>query len=195
MKTHGTARGDLNGGIPSNLRMLNRELKDYQKNENEPQPYQEEIPEPPAEISPAARKIWDIKAPDMIALKLLTKIDKYAFMRYCETYVEYIKCRDFIHEKGSTTYVYEMVPQKGLYGGMATDELGQPIFNKVLDKVVVHPEVVLFKQYSEELRRLEQEFGMTPASRSKIQIELDKDEKERIANTNPYNRFKYSKMR
>lgn len=179
---------------PSNLKALKRELKPCQTNQDEPIPFHEENPEPPENISPEARKVWEERAPDLAALKLLTVIDKAAFMRYCEFTVEWIKARDAIKEKGSTTYVYEVVPDFALDGKVKIGADGKAQYIRRLKECIVHPEVVLFKKYAEELNKLETQFGLTPASRSKMIVDYEKYLKEKKAPTNPRNRYKYSQL-
>lgn len=82
---------------------------------------------------------------------ILTKVDGNALARYCRLWQRWRRCEDFIEEHGDQ---YPVLDKKG-------KTIGFRIF----------PSAKLASVLSVELRRLECEFGLTPASRTRISAE------------------------
>lgn len=151
-------------------------------NEHEPQPEQESIPEPPDWLSEKATELWTQRALLMSRLRLLTRIDKDTFGRWCEMTVQWLAAKEFIEERGTVYPVYEQVHQIDDAGRPMYDrETGRPIMRRNLKMMRTFPQVAIFQSLSTELRKLEAEFGMTPASRTRISI--GKEEKVRSQGT------------
>ena len=85
-------------------------------------------------------------------LKVLTRIDRNALTRYCQTWSRWKKAQLFIQKHG------EVYPIK--------DDNGK---TKCL---MPFPQVAIVNQLSATLRGLEQEFGMTPSARSRISVTI-----------------------
>jgi P27 family predicted phage terminase small subunit len=122
-------------------------------NDDEPVP-------PPGAIDPPefvasderARRVWDAVAPIAQAMKTLTTADVLAFGRYCLLYARFLELTESLKVTGRT---YER-----------KDESGGIVY------VGERPEASEWRRLPELLIRLEKEFGLTAASRSRIRVEL-----------------------
>ncbi len=83
-------------------------------------------------------------------MDVLTRIDGNALARYCRLSTRWRKAEDFIAQHG------EVYPLK--------DENGRV---KCLQQF---PQVASANKLAQQLTRLEQEFGMTPSARTRIQV-------------------------
>jgi P27 family predicted phage terminase small subunit len=115
----------------------------------------EPIPEPgvppcPDWLDEDARVVWNEVAPQLDRMGVLGHIDQRTLGRYCDTWGHWYRARDFIKRHGDT------YPLK--------DESGR---TKYLQQF---PQVAIANKLATQLTRLEQEFGMTPASRTRIQV-------------------------
>lgn len=114
---------------------------------------------PPGEIvapdwlGPEARKIWDRQAPIGIAMRTLTTADIGAFARYCECFARYVELNRFLMKKGPAGTTYKL-----------TDEKGK------LRCIVEIPQAIEYRRLHELLIKLEESFGLTPGSRSRLRV-------------------------
>jgi P27 family predicted phage terminase small subunit len=117
--------------------------------DNEPVPPTGEIV-PPEWLSPEAKRFWFSMAPICVSMKTLTTADVQTFGRYCETFARWLEVRRFIAKdlKGSAVY------QTG--GGYWTER----------------PEGAELRKLNKDLVIFEREFGLTPAARTRIQIQF-----------------------
>jgi P27 family predicted phage terminase small subunit len=99
-----------------------------------------------------ARAVWRHVLPLLEGMGVLTQIDGNALSRYCRLWVRWRKAEAFIDEHG------EMYPLK--------DEAGK------LKCVQQWPQVAIAAKLAQQLTRLEQEFGMTPSARARIQLSV-----------------------
>lgn len=107
-----------------------------------------------------AKSAWRQLVPMLFTAGLLTKADRNALARYCQLHARWKKCELFIQKYGST---YPIKDEKG-----------------AVKCFVQFPEVGIANSLAKQLTRLEQEFGLTPSSRSRIQVEVkDVAESER----------------
>lgn len=93
---------------------------------------------------------WKALVPTLELMGILTKVDSNALARYCKLWSRWRKMEAFIDEKG------EMYPLKG-------DDGKVKCFQQ-------WPQVAISTKLAQQLTRLEQEFGMTPSARSRIQV-------------------------
>jgi P27 family predicted phage terminase small subunit len=107
-------------------------------------------PEPPTWLDSDARAAWDCIVPMLEKTGVLTRIDGNALARYCHFWSRWRKAEQFIAERG------EMYPLK--------DEAGNVRY------VQAWPQVAIANKLAQQLLRLEQEFGLTPAARTRIQV-------------------------
>lgn len=147
---------------PTKIHMLNgnpSKIKDLGKNEPKPIP---KAPKCPSWLDKEAKKEWRRIAPQLEKLGLLTQIDMAALVIYCESWSLYKRAMIFIHENGESRVKYERDED----GQIMKDEEGQPL----IKSITVYPEVLRAEKATETIRRFCQEFGFTPAARSRIQV-------------------------
>lgn len=110
----------------------------------------EGLPVPPAWLDEEARAAWDELLPMLATMNIVTRVDGNAFARYCHLWARWRRAELFIKDRG------EMYPLK--------DEQGQVrCFQQ-------WPQVAIANKLSMQLTKLEQEFGMTPSARTRIQV-------------------------
>lgn len=107
-------------------------------------------PDSPDWLDDAGRDVWDQLVPLLESMGVLTRIDGHALGRYCRLWTRWRKAEGFIDQHG------EMYPLK--------DEAGRV---KCMQQ---WPQVAIASKLAQQLTRLEQEFGMTPSARTRIQV-------------------------
>ena len=108
-------------------------------------------PDRPVWLDDQAREMWDHLVPLLEVMRVLTRIDGNALARYCRLWARWRKAESFIDSKG------EMYPLKDNQGGVKC--------------FVQWPQVGIANKLAQQLTRLEQEFGMTPAARARVHVE------------------------
>lgn len=98
-----------------------------------------------------AKLAWKQLVPVLAEMGVLTRIDRNALIRYCRSWVRWRKAEMFIERKGE---VYSLKDDKGNF-----------------KCVQQWPQVAIAHKLGLTLTRLEQEFGMTPAARTRIHVE------------------------
>jgi len=123
---------------------------------NEPKPGAQ-IPRPPKWLDKAARDVYKQIASELVAMGVGRSPDVNALCRYCRNWVRWKQADEFIRTYGESY----SIPGK--------------------DKEVVcfmpFPQVSIVNKLEVSLSRLEQQFGLTPAARAKIQVEVPVVEK------------------
>jgi P27 family predicted phage terminase small subunit len=105
-------------------------------------------PQCPEWLDPAERLHWRRLVTYLDSMGVLTRIDGNALARYCRFFSRWRKAEEFIDKHG------EMFPIK--------DEAGK------VKCFQAWPQATLATKLAQQLTRLEQEFGMTPSSRTRI---------------------------
>ncbi len=108
------------------------------------------VPDRPDWLDEQARQVWDQLVPLLEMMGVLTRVDGNALSRYCRIWTRWRKAEEFIDDKG------EMYPLKDDKGAVKC--------------FMQWPQVAIAHKLAQQLTRLEQEFGMTPASRTRIQV-------------------------
>ena len=111
-------------------------------NENEPKP-ERKAPTCPKWLEPEAKKEWRRLAKQMEQLGILTEIDMAAFAGYCTAYARWKEAEEFISQHGTIVKT-----PSGYYQQL--------------------PQVSIAQTYLKIMNRFAEQFGMTPASRSRI---------------------------
>ena len=143
------------------LKLRNSTLVTKRRELTEPKP-RAGRPICPAWLDADAKAAWRQLVPELEVMGVLTRIDRNALARYCRTWARWRKAEAFIDKHG------EMYPLK--------DEAGQPrCFQQ-------WPQVAIANKLAQQLTRLEQEFGMTPASRTRIQLPVRPAEPDEFDN-------------
>lgn len=109
-------------------------------------------PKPPAWLkeNPDALREFKRLVRELSAMGLIGSVDANALTRYCVLWVRWRQAEDMV-KKGGDTFVIR----------------GED--NKVRT-IMPSPHVAIARQLADQLGRLEAEFGMTPSSRSRIEV-------------------------
>lgn len=129
---------------PTALRLLTGSHME-RANPDEPIPVEAEAECPPG-TSELVRDVWDFTVRELRAMRTLHRCDRDSLLAYCEAVAS--------HRKASRLLASSDVLIKG--------EKGQPIRNPALQ--VQRDAATLIRVYA-------QEFGLTPASRTRIRVE------------------------
>lgn len=140
--------------LPTELKRLSGNPGRRKLNENEPKPDAGE-PEVPKHLNRAARREWARIVAELRAMSLLTRADGDAIAMYCDVYARWAEASKKLDREGLIVFTPNGYPVQSPYIGIA---------NKCLV----------------QMKALLVEFGMTPASRSKIVVQkpLEADEFE-----------------
>ena len=109
-------------------------------------------PRCPDWLDDGAKAAWKQLVPLLEPMGILTRVDGNALTRYCQLWSRWRKMEDFIAQRT------EMYPIK--------DEKGN------VRCFMQWPQVTIATKPAQQLTRLEQEFGMTPAARTRIQLPI-----------------------
>ena len=111
-------------------------------NKDEPTPPQDNV-KCPAWLMPEAKKEWKRLSSKMEQMGVLTEVDMAAFAGYCQSYARWKENEEFITKNGSLVRTpsgyWQQVPQ-----------------------------VSIAQQYMKQMERFAEQFGLTPASRSRL---------------------------
>lgn len=124
--------------------------------DNEPQPAPGR-PSCPAWLDREAKAEWRRIVPDLDAMGVLTRVDRSALAAYCATWSRWRDAEEKLQKFGPVL---------------------KPTASGYLPQ---SPFVALARTYLEEMTRLMREFGLTPASRSRLEVHSahnDEDEEE-----------------
>ena len=117
------------------------------------------IPICPYFLSNRAKITWRQVVKRLTTAGILTELDGNALARYCDAFVRWREAADWLEKKGTVyTTKYETGKTKGIRQ---------------------FPQVAQYHQFGQTLLRLEQEFGMTPSSRSRISAPTDNGQNEK----------------
>ena len=119
---------------------------------NEPEPTKPpRLPNAPAHLSAIGKKEWRRLGKEMLKLGLLSNIDMAAFAAYCQQYAMWVEASERVRDEGVIVYAKNGFP-------MMSQHL--TIQNKA----------------QAEMRKWLVEFGMTPSSRSRVEVDKRKAE-------------------
>ena len=137
---------------PTELKVLEGNPGKRPLPENEPKPAPL-MPDPPEWIDEEAKKFWEKYAPKLNKLGLLTEIDGPAFTATAESWAEWVNYKKDIKKNGIKNISDSGYEQQRV-------------------------EVILAKKALDNVKSFLAEFGMTPSSRSRIDLKLPGDEGE-----------------
>jgi P27 family predicted phage terminase small subunit len=129
---------------PTNLKVLEGNPGKRPLPENEPKPVPI-APPCPAHLDSRAKKEWKRITPELEHLGLLTRIDMAALAAYCQAYSRWIEAEKMIRK----------------HGMLVKNQKGYP---------VVSPYMAIINKSLEQMKSYLTEFGLTPASRSRIDV-------------------------
>lgn len=119
-------------------------------NKNEPQPPTDGIVMP-SHLDGVAAEKWQQLLPMLVATKVMTRADVDALARYCDLAAWWLKTRETLREHGDA---YSVV-----------NDAGQVKYH------AQRPEVAIAHKLSQQLRSLEQDFGLNPSARTSLKVE------------------------
>ena len=134
---------------PSQLKLVTGTARPGRLNPKEPQPVIE-IPSCPPGLSAGAKAEWRRIAPILENQGLLSRMDRSALAGYCEIYSRWIKTLREVQKGGEVI----STPNGSLH---------------------VSPWLSIARNAEKEMRMFASEFGMTPASRSKVNATTPKE--------------------
>lgn len=129
---------------PTTLKILQGNPGKRKLNKKEPKP-KNEIPTCPSHLCPEGKKEWKRMVKELAVLGLITKIDRAALAAYCTCWAKYVEASLGIRETG-----YLVESKTGVLRS--------------------NPLVTVQNKAIEQMKALLIEFGMTPASRSRIAL-------------------------
>lgn len=134
---------------PTNLKILQGTFRPSLAQPHEPKP-EADIPPVPAQLGDEAKLEWDRISVELMQLGLLTRIDQSALAAYCEFRA------DFLH---ATT--------------MCAMKEGQDrkVIKTAKGNFIENPYYTIKKRSAEMMHKFLTEFGLTPASRTRISAE------------------------
>jgi P27 family predicted phage terminase small subunit len=127
---------------PTHLKLVKGNPGHRPLNDTEPAP-RKMLPDPPEDLTGAARKEWDRIAPELYRLGLLTSLDRSALAAYCQVYARWREA-----ERGIA---------KGGLLSMTTN-----------GNLVQNPLVGIANKAMSDMVRYAAEFGMTPSTRTRL---------------------------
>lgn len=137
---------------PTALKILegNPGKRPLPKNEPKPKPT---APKCPSNISRKAKAEWKRIAPKLERIGILTEIDGSALAAYCQAYSRWVEAEEKLKDEDLTV----------------TTANGNVLQNPLVN--IANKQMLLMHRYLTE-------FGMTPSSRTRIQVKKDDGESE-----------------
>ena len=118
---------------------------------------------PPRELGKLGKAMWRRILPKLKAQNLASDLDVNMLSRYCDTYEHWTNARKFILENGTAYPIYQTP--------LPTEEELKAGKKPELRYMVQYPQVSQMNQWARDLTRYEQQFGMSPASRTALVLE------------------------
>lgn len=134
--------------IPTELKILRGTTRDDRVAPDAPKP-PTEIPTKPKHLSAEAAREWKRITVELAVLGLLTRIDRAALAMYCTAWGRHLRCEALIAKSIKEGGIGEL--SKTRFGDLSVDPL-----------------VTLSAESAKLAHRFLIEFGMTPASRTRI---------------------------
>jgi P27 family predicted phage terminase small subunit len=143
---------------PTPLKILRNNPGRRPLNAREPKP-RAGVPTAPDWMSAEAKAEWKRIVPELRALRLLTLVDRAGLVAYCQAYAELQICTRKLNEEGRTI-------QEPILGDDVVE--GKKLKTVVGAKVKKHPLVSAQRDAFARVRAFIAEFGLSPASRSRV---------------------------
>lgn len=142
--------------VPSKLKIIRGTFRNNEAPVNEPTPpILPNAPCAPSHLNSWGKKMWKATAAELLSLGMLAKLDLYSLEILCEQYGIYRELKDAItHQKGS-----DGKRKKISYADYFAGQNSQTI-----------PEYAAMRAAFERYSALLKEFGLSPASRSRMDI-------------------------
>jgi len=129
---------------PTKVKILEGEKNKNRINKREPQPSELETT-PPKHLSPEAKNEWKRIYPELQRMGLMACVDRAALAAYCQAYGRWVKYEKIVADKGE-------------------------LYQTQSGNIITSPALWVANKALEQMHKFLTEFGLTPASRSRIQI-------------------------
>ena len=130
---------------PTELKLLEGNPGKRPVNEKEPKP-KKQAPRCPSWLEPEAKKEWKRMSKTLESIGVLTQVDGAAFAGYCQAYARWKEAEEFLTKHGT-------------------------IFKTPSGYIQQVPQVSIAQTYLKVMKDFCSEFGLTPAARTRIQVE------------------------
>lgn len=139
---------------PTALKKLSGTYRPYRENANEPTPSMPAgVPNPPCWLSPTASDIWCDLAPKLFETRCLTGSDLHSLANLANALAVVQECAATIAKDGMLVQSSRSAPRP-------------------------HPALRMMKEFSQLAKILSVEFGLTPASRGRLNVPPQKSAEE-----------------
>ena len=135
---------------PTRLKMIAGNPGRRPLNRREPTPAVR-APIRPAWLSREASKVWRATVPLLMAMGILARVDRDALTAYSQTFARWKAAEEFLDRHGS---VYPLKDDRGNIKCM-----------------MPFPQVAIARSLLQALRGYQQEFGLTPSARTRLEVE------------------------
>ncbi|APM39939.1 phage terminase small subunit P27 family [Clostridium kluyveri] len=135
---------------PTALKVLEGNPGKRPLNVNEPKP-EKKAPKCPTWLEPEAKKEWRRMSRSLEAIGILTKVDAASFAGYCQSYARWKEAEEFLTKHGT-------------------------IFKTPSGYIQQVPQVSIAQTYLKIMKDFCSEFGLTPASRTRINVDKDSND-------------------
>lgn len=146
---------------PTKLKILQGTTRKDRMVENEPEP-ENKIPSPPSHLNKTAVCEWERISVELFRLGLLSEIDRSALAGYCEAYSLWVEACEYKNEMAQKD-----PSNKGLLD--TTSNMN----------VIQAPIVGIINQSRKAMKDFLVEFGMSPASRTRVSSKLSENDKSK----------------
>lgn len=135
---------------PTRLKLLTGTARAHRINPHEPQPDVAQ-PDAPDHLSDAAREEWDRVVVDLVALGILTDLDRGALAAYCQAYGRW---------RAAETALARMAAHDAVSDGL--------IVKTRSGNLIQNPLVGAANKAMADMVRYAAEFGLTPSARTRV---------------------------
>ncbi len=137
--------------IPTAIKQLEGNPGKRPLNKNEPK-FEKAAPKCPAWLDSEAKKEWKRMSKSLEAIGILTKVDTASFAGYCQAYARWKEAEEFLTKHGT-------------------------IFKTPSGYIQQVPQVSIAQTYLKIMKDFCSEFGLTPASRTRLHVDIEGDNK------------------
>ena len=158
---------------PTHLKLLKGEKHRDRINDKEPKPIPKR-PTCPRFLTKQARKMWKYLAPQLERTGQLTRVDLGVFAAFCQAYGRWVEAEKFLGKNEPQGYLYKsgekVVTRQHKDGSVTTTRTG--------GMIMTNPMLWVANKAIEQFHKLGSSMGLDPASRSRIRVEIEREEDE-----------------
>ena len=154
---------------PTNLKVLEGNPGKRPLSLNEPQP-KPALPLCPNFLKGAAKKEWQRLSPELYTLGLLSLIDRAALAAYCSAYGMWVEVEHELMQMRKSNKELAMLKKK--YPERNIQSANGLVRQTSNGNWIMEPLLGVRKQALEQMHKFLTEFGMTPASRTRIMVDI-----------------------